>query len=170
MRAAPNRSTFVLQACCNNPTAAELTEQQWRTLAEEITSRGHLPFFDIAYQGLGRGLDEDAYGVRHFASLGSEMIVAQPFAKNLGLYRPRVGPLHVVASTKEATAAVKDQLRCMIRWEFSSFPAYGSRLVDLVLPDPESQAKWHDELREIGQRLERSRQELFHQLANVHKV
>lgn len=142
MRAAPNKSTLVPQACCNNPTAAELTEQQWRTLTEEITSRGHLPFFDIAYQDLGRGLDEDAYGVRHFASLGSEMIVAQSFAKNLGLYGPRVGPLHVVASTKEAVAAVKDQLCCMIRWEFSSFPAYGSRLVDLVLLDPESQAKW----------------------------
>ncbi|KAK7218963.1 hypothetical protein V2G26_006966 [Clonostachys chloroleuca] len=152
MRAAPNKSTLVPQACCNNPTAAELTEQQWRTLTEEIASRGHLPFFDIAYQDLGRGLDEDAYGVRHFASLGSEMIVAQSFAKNLGLYGPRVGPLHVVASTKEAVAAVKDQL-CY-----------------LVLLDPESQAKWHDELQEIRQRLERSRQELFRQLANVHKT
>ncbi|CAG9998267.1 unnamed protein product [Clonostachys byssicola] len=169
VRTAPKGSTFVLQACCNNPTASELTEQQWRTLAEEMTSRGHLPFFDIAYQGLGRGLDEDAYGVRHFASLGSEMIVAQSFAKNLGLYGERVGALHVVASTKEAAAAVKDQLRCMIRWEFSSSPAYGSRLVDLILSDPESQAKWHVELREIRERLERNRQKLFHQLANVHK-
>ncbi|CAH0033282.1 unnamed protein product [Clonostachys rhizophaga] len=135
----PIKALTVLQ----QPNRRELTEQQWRTLVEEITSRGHLPFFDIAYQGLGRGLDEDAYGVRHFASLGSEMIIAQSFAKNLGLYGQRVGALHVVASTKEAAAAVKYQLRCMIR---------------------------HNELQEIRQRLERSRQELFHKLANVHKV
>lgn len=142
VRGASKGSTFVLQACCNNPTAADFSREQWQILGQEFKERDLFPFFDIAYQGLGNGLDEDAYGVRHFAELGFEMIVCQSFSKNFGLYGERVGVLHVVGSSREVASNIRDQLRCLIRWEFSSSPAYGSRLVEIVLSDPDAQAKW----------------------------
>ncbi|KKY22350.1 putative aspartate aminotransferase [Diplodia seriata] len=83
--AAPPRSVFVLQAVCHNPTGLDLTRTQWRAVADALAARGHLPFFDIAYQGFGSGLDEDAWPVREFAGRGLEIVVAQSFSKNLGL-------------------------------------------------------------------------------------
>lgn len=101
-----------------------------------------LPFFDIAYQGLGEGLEDDAYGVRRFVSRGLEVMVAQSFAKNFGLYGERCGALHVVGKTRQPTDNVRDQLRSLIRAEFSSSPAYGSRLVTIVLGNQELAKNW----------------------------
>lgn len=135
-------SIFIMQACCHNPTAADFSKEQWHILAEEMAKHGILPLFDIAYQGMGNGVDEDAYGIRHFSEQGIEMLVCQSFSKNLGLYGERVGALHVVCSSIQEVDPVRDQLRCLIRWEFSSSPAYGSRLVNLVLSDPAEESAW----------------------------
>ncbi|KAL1869957.1 hypothetical protein Daus18300_005418 [Diaporthe australafricana] len=123
VKAAPARSIFVLQSCCHNPTGADLTKAQWDQLAEAFRKHEVLPFFDIAYQGLGEGLEDDTYGLRRFVELGLEVMVAQSFAKNFGLYGERCGALHVVGKTKESTENVRDQLRSLVRWEFSSSPA-----------------------------------------------
>lgn len=127
VRAAPARSIFVLQSCCHNPTGADLTAAQWNRLAEAFRRHEVLPLFDIAYQGLGEGL---------------EVMVAQSFAKNFGLYGERCGALHVVGKTAASADNVRDQLRSLVRWEFSSSPAYGSRLVTIVLEDRELAKKW----------------------------
>lgn len=140
--AAPDGSIFVLQACCHNPTAADFTKDQWRELAKEMQARRHFPVFDIAYQGLGNGLEEDIFCVRHFAELGFEMLICQSFAKNFALYGERVGALHAVCPSAESAVAVRDQMRFLIRVEFSSSPAYGSRLVDLILSDPAREVAW----------------------------
>lgn len=139
---APARSIFILQSCCHNPTGADLTKAQWDQLAESFSKRVVLPFFDIAYQGLGEGLDDDNYGIKKFVALGLEVMVAQSFAKNFGLYGERAGALHVVGKTKESTDNVRDQLRSLIRAEFSSSPAYGSRLVTVVLENKELAKIW----------------------------
>ncbi|THZ48355.1 hypothetical protein D6C88_10022 [Aureobasidium pullulans] len=133
VRCAPEGSIFVLQACCHNPTGADLTQSQWQDLSVELSRKNHVPFFDIAYHGLGNSLDEDAFAIRHFTDRGFEMMVCQSFSKNFGLYGERVGVLHVVTPGKEVAARVVDQLRYLIRCEFSSSPAYGSRLVEIIL-------------------------------------
>jgi aspartate aminotransferase len=143
VRTADEGSVFILQGCCHNPTAADFSREQWQTLAAEMKNRHLLPLLDIAYQGLGNGIEEDSYGVRHFAQMGFEMIVCQSFSKNFGLYGERAGACHVVCASEAHVKPVHDQLRCLIRWEFSSSPAYGSRLVDLVLSDSSTEAEWY---------------------------
>lgn len=139
---APARSIFILQSCCHNPTGADLTRPQWDQLATTFSKREVLPFFDIAYQGLGEGLEDDAYGIRRFVELGLEVLVAQSFAKNFGLYGERCGALHVVGKTRQSADNVRDQLRSLIRAEFSSSPAYGSRLVTIALESEELAKTW----------------------------
>ncbi|EYE91610.1 PLP-dependent transferase [Aspergillus ruber CBS 135680] len=130
---APPNSIFILQGCCHNPTGADLTPSQWDTLAGAMKQANVFPFLDIAYQGLGGSMNEDAYPIRLFTELGFEMAVCQSFSKNLGLYGERCGVLHVVNSDAAIASRVYDQLRCLIRWEFSSSPAYGSRLASIAM-------------------------------------
>ncbi|KAF1951188.1 aspartate aminotransferase [Byssothecium circinans] len=153
VNSAENGSIFVLQACCHNPSGADLTASQWEKLADTMAARKHLPLFDTAYQGLGGGLDEDAHGVRHFVEKGFELLAAQSFSKNFALYGERVGVLHVVSENEEVKGRVYEDLRCLVRWEWSSSPAYGARLVDIVLSDGELTKKWNAELSTMRSRL-----------------
>ena len=139
---APENSIFILQACCQNPTGVDLTREEWEQLAATMKRRGLFPFFDIAYQGLGVSLDDDAYAIRLFFDIGFEMVVCQSFSKNFGLYGERCGVLHVVSKDSTTAANIQDQLRCLIRWEFSSSPAFGSRLVNIILSDAEMTDQW----------------------------
>lgn len=100
------------------------------------------PFFDLAYQGLGASLEEDAYGLRHFEGEGFELVACQSFSKNFGLYGERCGVLHVVSEDRTTATNVYDQLRCLIRWEFSSSPAYGARLVNIILTSEDLTRGW----------------------------
>lgn len=143
VKTAPAKSIFVLQSCCHNPTGADLTKDQWDQLAETFQEHDVLPFFDVAYQGLGVGIDDDAYGIRRFVQSGLELVVAQSFAKNFGLYGERAGVLHAVSSTEKVAQNIQDQLRSLIRWEFSSSPAYGSRLVTIILDDEDLSMIWY---------------------------
>ncbi|KAL0939634.1 aspartate aminotransferase [Colletotrichum truncatum] len=167
VRTAPRGSVFVLQGCCHNPSGVDLSVNQWRELALEMKSYGHLPFFDTAYQGLGDGLDEDASGVRIFVDTGIEMFVCQSFSKNFALYGERCGALHVVAGCTQVAANVQDQLRSLIRHTYSSSPAYGSRLVKTVLKSPDLRAAWAMELEGMRKRLERNRSALHYHLTQV---
>lgn len=139
---APEGSIFVLQSCCHNPSGADLSPAQWRELAQAMSKKKLFPLFDTAYQGLGGSLEEDAYGLRLFAGRGFELMACQSFSKNFGLYGERCGVLHVVSETKDIASCVYDQLRCLIRWEFSSSPAYGARLVNIILRDEELAESW----------------------------
>ena len=142
VQGAPKGSVFVIQACCHNPTGADLSNEQWHELAIALKDRDHLPLLDIAYQGLGNGLDEDAYGVRLLARMGMPMLICQSFSKNFALYGERCGALHALCGDSKTTANVFDRLRCLIRWEFSSAPAYGCRLVDLVTRSNQLSQNW----------------------------
>ncbi|GKU09367.1 aspartate aminotransferase [Fusarium langsethiae] len=167
---APSKSVFILQACCHNPTGADLTKEQWQELALVMKQYNHFAFFDIAYQGLGNGIVEDAYPIRLFADLGFEMFVCQSFSKNFALYGERCGALHAVCPNAETAANVHDRLRCLIRWEFSSSPVYGSRLVTIVLESDALTSKWFQELSEMQQRLKSLRKQLHHNLVEVFKT
>lgn len=142
VRTAPSGSIFILQGCCHNPSGVDLNVRQWEELASEMRSKNHLPVFDSAYQGLGDGLTEDAAGVRIFVKAGIEMLVCQSFSKNFALYGERCGALHVVAESSKVALNVQDRLRSLIRYTYSSPPAYGSRLVKTVLNDNELRKAW----------------------------
>lgn len=135
-------SIFILQPCCHNPVGMDLSQSQWKMLADEMKEAHIFPWFDIAYQGLGDSLTEDAYAVRHFAEMGFEMAVCQSFSKNFGLYGERCGALHVVCKSETTAANVYDQLRCLIRWEISSSPLYGSRIVTSIIGDTQLKQNW----------------------------
>jgi len=167
---APEGSIFVLQGCCHNPSGLDLTPLQWRELAKAMKGRKHFPLFDMAYQGLGWQLNEDAYGLRYFEQLGFELIACQSFSKNFGLYGERCGVLHAISDDDKVAANVYDQLRCLIRWEFSSSPAYGARLVSIILASDELSAIWTQELATMRQRLLNLRGALHRALVHERKV
>ncbi|KAF1851672.1 aspartate aminotransferase [Cucurbitaria berberidis CBS 394.84] len=167
---APEGSIFVLQGCCHNPSGADLKADQWRELAKAMKPKKLFPFFDMAYQGLGGSLEDDAYGLRHFEELGFELLACQSFSKNFGLYGERCGVLHVVSESEKVAANVYDQLRCLIRWEFSSSPAYGSRLVNTILESEELTTKWTDELITMRRRLVGLRKALYDELVEKRKT
>lgn len=163
-------SIFVLQGCCHNPSGADFSPSQWDTLADAMKIKKLFPLFDMAYQGLGASLDEDAYGLRLFANKGFELLACQSFSKNFGLYGERVGVLHAVSEDREVASKVYERLRCLIRWEFSSSPAYGSRLVNIVLSDEQLRQDWQSELATIQKRLADNRKALHTELVDKRKV
>lgn len=144
LRAAPENSIFIFQVCCHNPTGADFSPPHWQIIADEMQRRNHVPLFDFAYQGLGDGEDEDAYPIRLFAARGFEMLVCQSFSKTCGLYSERVGALHVVTKSRKDAQCVFSQLRRLVRSEFSSSPAYGARLVNIILGDKTVRQAWYE--------------------------
>ncbi|GME26432.1 hypothetical protein GTA08_BOTSDO04420 [Neofusicoccum parvum] len=166
--AAPPRSVFVLQGVCHNPTGLDLTNEEWIQVADALALGGHLPFFDVAYQGFGVGLDEDAWAVREFVRRGQEVIVAQSFSKNLGLYGERVGVVHVVTGDAGTAKNVADQLRCFARWDYSSPPRYGATLANIVLEN--FWDEWLENLKTMRERLQQTRKHLHRLLTEELKT
>lgn len=164
LRALPKRDVVVFHASCHNPTGADLTEQQWRALVPTMRKRALIPFFDIAYQGFGEGINEDAFAFRHFAAEGIPCLVASSFSKNFSLYGERCGALNVVCNNPQETDNVLGQLKAAVRRNYSSPPTHGSRIVSMVLGSSELQAEWIDELSAMRNRIKSMRQGLYAQL------
>lgn len=156
----PAGSIVLLHACCHNPTGADLSEQQWRTLAGLVKERGLLPFFDIAYQGFGDGLDEDAFALRHFASEGIPLLVAGSLSKNFSLYGERCGSLSIACADAQEADRVLGQLKAAIRRNYSSPPTHGARIVSAVLDSAELFTTWKEELTGMRVRIKSMREGL----------
>jgi len=155
---APERSVILLHACAHNPTGVDPTPAQWREIAEIMAAKGHFPFFDTAYQGFASGdLDRDASAIRLFVELGFELVVAQSFAKNFGLYGERAGCFHYVSAPSSDAAAVTtrvaSQLALLQRSEISNPPIYGAKVASIVLNDPALFAEWKENLRTMSGRI-----------------
>ncbi|SGZ51005.1 CIC11C00000000269 [Sungouiella intermedia] len=166
LKKAEPKSVFVFQLCCHNPTATDLTMEQWTEVAQIMKERGLIAFFDSAYQGLATGsVEEDGAPVQMFVNEGLEIVVAQSFSKSLGLYGERIGCLHVVTneSTRELVA---DQLRYIFRAECSSSPAFGARIVSTVLNDNVLRNQWKHNLTEISSRLVETRKYILQKLTD----
>jgi aspartate/tyrosine/aromatic aminotransferase len=146
IQAMPAGSAILLHGCCHNPTGMDLTQEQWHALSDALLAQGVIPFFDLAYQGFGEGLDADAYPIRYFAEKGHELIVAYSFAKNFGLYGERVGFITFVAKDAAAAERVGRQVRPVIRANYSSPPLHGERIVTTILQSESLTADWHREL------------------------
>jgi aromatic-amino-acid transaminase len=159
-------SVVLLHACCHNPTGADLTQAQWRTVAELLKERKLFPFVDIAYQGFDKGIDEDAYAVRLLAEAGIDSyVVASSYSKSFSLYGERVGALSVVSATAAESKAVQSQVKRIIRTIYSSPSTHGAALVAGVLNSPELRALWEQELTEMRERIHALRAGMVRKLA-----
>jgi aromatic-amino-acid transaminase len=154
--AAPG-DVVLLHGCCHNPTGAELTTDEWTTLITMVAERGLVPFVDLAYQGLGQGLEDDAAATRAILAAAPEAIVAYSCDKNFGLYRDRVGALWVKAASGRARDAVRDTLLLLARSLWSMPPDHGAAAVRVILEDPGLAADWREELEEMRLRILRLR-------------
>ena len=160
----PARSVVLLHASCHNPTGADLTDAQWRELLGLVKSRNLLPFIDMAYQGLGGGVAEDAYGIRLFCSELPEVTVAVSCSKNFGLYRERTGALHVVTETTTAADAVLTQLVRIARSIYSMPPDHGAAIVQEILDNTGLRELWTEEVGGMRKRIQGLRHEAVRQL------
>lgn len=143
----------LLHGCCHNPSGADLTFEQWQAVTELIQRKGLLPFVDMAYQGLGDGLEEDAAGLRYLASQVPEMVVAASCSKNFGLYRERTGALMLISSTEAINKAATSQLLNVVRSHYSMPPAHGAAIVETILGDDALRAQWQGELGGMCERI-----------------
>lgn len=172
LRDAPDGSVFLLHACAHNPTGVDPTKEQWQQIADVFESKGHFAFFDCAYQGFASGsLDEDAYSIRHFVERKTiPLLVCQSFAKNAGLYGERVGALHLISASSEQSAAITSQLSLIQRSEISNPPAFGARVVNLILNNGDLWNQWQKDIREMADRIISMRKELYSLLTEKYKT
>ncbi len=150
----------LLHGCCHNPTGADLDAEQWREVAKVVAERGLIPFVDIAYQGFGRGLDEDAFGVRLMLDTCDEVIIAQSCDKNFSVYRDRVGSLWIKSPSRETTANAMMLVYQIAREMWSMPPDHGAACVRIVLEDPELKERWLVELAAMRDRINAVRQRI----------
>ncbi|PAN99645.1 aromatic amino acid aminotransferase [Enterobacter cloacae] len=160
----PERSIVLLHPCCHNPTGADLTNAQWDAVIEVLKARNLIPFLDIAYQGFGAGMEEDAYAIRAVASAGLPALVSNSFSKIFSLYGERVGGLSVVCEDAEAAGRVLGQLKATVRRIYSSPPNFGAQVVATVLGDEQLKANWLAEVESMRKRILSMRQELVNVL------
>ena len=156
----PERSIGLLHPCCHNPTGADLTNAQWDAVIDVLKTRNLIPFLDIAYQGFGAGMEEDAYAIRAVASAGLPALVSNSFSKIFSLYGERVGGLSVVCEDAEAAGRVLGQLKATVRRIYSSPPNFGAQVVATVLGDDRLKASWLAEVESMRKRILTMRQEL----------
>jgi aromatic-amino-acid transaminase len=166
LQALPTGSIVVLHACCHNPTGVDLSDADWQAVLQVVRSKGHVPFLDMAYQGFGDGIHEDAAAVRLFAESGLDFFVSSSFSKSFSLYGERVGALSIVTGSKEESARVLSQVKRVIRTNYSNPPTHGASIVAAVLGSPELRAQWETELAEMRQRIKSMRTTMVDALAN----
>ncbi len=164
LQSVPEGDMVLLHACCHNPSGADLSQQQWNELADIFSERQLIPFIDMAYQGFGEGLSDDAYGIRLMSSRLAEVIVAVSYSKNFGLYRERAGSLSIVFADEKQADAGLSQLLSVTRALYSMPPAHGSALIEIILNSDELTHLWSDELTSMRQRIANLRSDLVREL------
>jgi aspartate aminotransferase, cytoplasmic len=165
LESAPSGSVILLHACAHNPTGVDPTQDQWKKIAEVMKSRHLFPFFDTAYQGFASGsLSKDGWAINYFVEQGFELLVAQSYAKNFGLYGERAGCFHFVtapsSNAQDTVTRVGSQLAILQRSEISNPPAYGARIASLVLNDSKLFSQWEEDLRTMSGRIIKMRKAL----------
>ena len=157
----------LLHGCCHNPTGANLNLTQWAEVANALEKTGAVPMIDLAYQGFGDGLDEDAAPTRLIASRMPEVLIAASCSKNFGIYRERTGILLALAKDPETAKLAQGSLAHLNRQNFSFPPDHGARLVTMILTDPELRADWMAELEETRLGMLKLREQLADELRRV---
>ena len=159
----PAGDVALLHGCCHNPTGANLTAAQWAQVADALQARGAIPFIDLAYQGFGDGLDEDAASTRMIAARFPEMLIAASCSKNFGIYRERTGVL-IALGDASRRAVTMGNLAFLNRQNYSFPPDHGARLVTMILADDALRADWRAELEAVRLNMLSLRQTLADEL------
>lgn len=154
----------LLHACCHNPSGMDLSQEQWQQVAEVAKEVGFTPLIDMAYQGFGDGLEEDAYGVRLMADTVTNMILCSSCSKNFGLYRERIGACTVIGETPATTDIALSIVLNVARTIYSMPPAHGAALVETILSSEELTQEWHQELAEMRNRINDNRAVIVNKL------
>ena len=159
--ALPAKTVVLLHPCCHNPTGVDLDKDQWRKVIEVVKQRDLLPFMDIAYQGFGDSLEDDAFAIRAMTAAGVSFFVSNSFSKNLSFYGERCGGLSVVCATAEEAGRVLGQMKATVRRNYSSPPTHGGQVTAIVMNDAALRAEWEDEVTEMRVRIKAMRQKLY---------
>ncbi|MEI5718328.1 amino acid aminotransferase [Acinetobacter baumannii] len=167
LKTLPEQSIVLLHPCCHNPTGADLNPAQWDQVIAVLKDRNLIPFLDIAYQGFGEGMEEDAYAIRALDQAGLNFIVSNSFSKIFSLYGERVGGLTFVCDDAEAAQCTFGQLKATVRRIYSSPPTTGAWLVDEVLNDAELNQQWQGEVKEMRERIIKMRSILKDELTKA---
>ena len=165
LRTLPPRSVVLLHACCHNPTGVDLTPAQWQALLPVLSERELLPYLDIAYQGYGEGIEEDAFAIRLLGSAGIAFFVANSFSKSMSVYGERAGALSVVCANKAEAELVLGQMKATVRRNYSSPAIHAAGIVSRVLTDPALRASWEADVAAMRQRILAMRRRLHGVLA-----
>lgn len=147
----------LLHACCHNPSGMDLNNEQWQQVVEVAKNVGFTPLIDMAYQGFGSGLDEDAYGLRLMAETVKEMIVCSSCSKNFGLYRERIGACTIIGESSIAVDIANSVLLYVVRVIYSMPPAHGAAIVETILSSDELRNEWYTELKAMRDRINGNR-------------
>lgn len=167
IRSLPPRSIVLLHASCHNPTGVDLSRDQWLTLAPVIAERDLVAFVDMAYQGFGDGVEDDAFGVRALAGAGAQVFCANSLSKNFSLYGERCGGLSAVCRDADEAERMLGQFKFAVRTNYSSPPTHGARIAATVLTQPDLRALWLQELATMRARMKRVRQQLHEALVQA---
>jgi aromatic-amino-acid transaminase len=160
LRALRPGSIVLLHACCHNPTGVDLSRAQWEQLVPLLAERQLLPYLDLAYQGYGDGIEEDAYAVRLLATKGMPFFVANSFSKSMSVYGERAGALSVVCADAAEAALVLGQLKATVRRNYSSPPIHAAGIVACVLTDAKLRPQWQGEVAAMRERILEMRKSL----------
>ncbi|MEO9863938.1 amino acid aminotransferase, partial [Yoonia sp.] len=163
----PAGDVVLIHGCCHNPTGANLTADQLAEVITLLKSRGAIPMVDIAYQGFGDGLDDDAAATRKIASSFDEVLIAASCSKNFGIYRERTGILMAISATADAQPLTQQTLQFLNRQNYSFPPDHGARVVTTILNDPELRSDWEAELEETRNGMLALRQQLADELKRL---
>jgi aspartate aminotransferase len=162
----PDGSIYLIHACAHNPTGCDPSQEEWRELSKQLLKKKAIVFFDCAYQGFASGsAEKDAFAIRQFVNDGHNIMLAQSFAKNFGLYGERIGTLSVVCKDTEEKERVESQLKIIIRPMYSNPPLHGARIVQEVLSDAGLSKQWAEECADMSSRIIDMRQLLRDGLA-----
>jgi aspartate aminotransferase len=153
LKQVPKGDVVLFHACCHNPSGMDLNEAQWKVVAELAKEVGFTPLVDIAYQGFGSSLDEDAKGLRLLADAVEELIICSSCSKNFGLYRERIGACSIIAKDSATADISNSVLLSVVRSIYSMPPAHGADIVSTILGSTELTQEWHDELDEMRNRI-----------------
>ncbi|MCL2914964.1 aspartate/tyrosine/aromatic aminotransferase [Shewanella corallii] len=158
------QDVVLLHACCHNPSGADLNQSQWDRVIDAIASRGCMPLIDMAYQGFGDGVDQDAYGVRAMAAKVDNMLLCASCSKNFGLYRERIGSCSLIAKDAAQADISLSVMLYAIRCIYSMPPAHGAAIVETILGSDELKAQWLEELKVMRDRINGNRAVLVEKL------
>lgn len=160
----PQGDLVLLHGCCHNPSGADLSPEQWEAVRDIALEQGFTVFIDLAYQGMGSGLEEDVFGVRLLAASLPELIIVSSCSKNFGLYRERTGALTLICDSDGACATASTLLAAAARANYSMPPDHGAAIVQRIMSTPELRTVWDQELKEVRDRINRLRSQFVQKL------